>query len=143
MSQASQAPQVSQASLTKNQFFEKFYISRLQIYVEFCRNPAPADFFSKILKKSLQNNLFCRLFPIFHDFLHFCRIFSSYNSILCKFADKIMKNFKFCQHQQIHNYYSQASTVTYYILFVMQHGQIPFFNLRMKHVMSLLGHRLS
>lgn len=50
---------------TKNPILKNFYIGRRQIHVEIRRNPASSDFFLKILKKSLQNCMFCRLFSSF------------------------------------------------------------------------------
>ena len=61
---------------TKNQIFLNFYINKDQTQDEICRKPASADFFSKNLKKSLQSNLFCRLFSSFSWFFTFFAVFT-------------------------------------------------------------------
>ena len=86
---------------TKNQIFLIFYINRVQTRVEFRRKLVTADFFSQILRKSLQICNFADFLSNFYDFLHFWRFLRFKNTILCKFADKIPKKRRFCQHRKI------------------------------------------
>ena len=54
-----------------------------------------------ILHTNLDLTNFADFLSNFYDFLHFSRFRSAKISILCKFADKIPKKRRFCQHRKI------------------------------------------
>ena len=58
-------------------------------------------FFCKFRQKVCNLTAFADFLSNFYVFLHFGRFLRFKNTILCKFADKIPKRRRFCQHRKI------------------------------------------